>query len=770
MEVNFMNIKELLNKIFSAKSKAIVLPNDLVYIPKREGLSKDNLVKLDNFKAEYKKILSQKKFFSSYDLTSEYFNDEMLMNFTLFGILIINHDDGFNYDTLSFDDKVDIWIHRNVNPRKIKIYIDRMEEIYANTYLRLIALKEIYDEVLELNLFRNRKNAIMNEIYNLTTNYVIFKSNIYSASVEVKTYINELKNSYLNTTDGLKKGLINEYYEKVLGYALEFVPDEVNKILEMNLNVLDGIAYIERELEIYAYKKLNVDELNRELEEIDKIEKRAINRKELIDKISKLEKKYIILNDYGRYKLNLKPLYDIKFDILTINMENIKENPFKEIPEGREFNFYKDIIAEKIETNIIGADSLLSQCLPDDDQFIIKTIVAILKGYGSDHYDYNEIVRDRFLLNLVLNVTSLYKADSFFKNYMVTKDDTILSQIYFDNHFDKSFSLPWQDGIALKVICNLLSLLDNSYYYNYKELYDYFTERYNSLYIYDIIDVPEGINQISIDFSNEDLKYSDEILKRISGAWVVMPKSLRTLKIDNLACECYNSIDKIVLNEGLERLEICEDTDKCHTVYETDGTSRILGSKSVSEEPASKFYVNRFFRELKTRSLTIPSTLECIDLVEYNTDFDESYNIENIDLTKVPELIFTNCISSKMLNNDRIRRKIFEDKVSAAVEDGKFSYDSENGAIIPKYQNYNKINRVVLLSATETQVTISMDKVVCKVYTSLVYSYVVNNSLNFINNGKLTDSFAEAIKKAAVLECERRYEEAFRTYKKIKKK
>ena len=317
--------------------------------------------------------------------------------------------------------------------------------------------------------------------------------------MEVETYKKELGTKNMVTYGEKSEEILSKHEKEIIDYANTFIPDKLTKIIEMNLDIGDRIAYIERELEIYAYNNFKIDELNHELEELDNVPKDLDNKKELLKRVSDLEKKYIVLNDYGMHELDLKPLYEIKFDILSIDMVNESNNPFINVHNERELNYYKDIIARKIEINITGVDSILSNVLRSEDRDIISKITSLLKDDG--YFDYKSILEDRFLVALVLSMESIEKAENLFYNYILSEDDFRLKDLYYDCFaynrisFGKSIA-----GIPLGTLCNVfkINIRSSNYLKCVTDIYDCFIkDKYHSDYIFKI---PEGIKLINLNW------------------------------------------------------------------------------------------------------------------------------------------------------------------------------------------------------------------------------------------------------------------------------
>ena len=94
-----MNIRNLFNKKKKVKNTELVLPSNLASIPMRDKISLDKIDELNKYKEEYRELLISNKHLFGHDITRNYFNDEMVLNFNLFGKLVINHDEIFNRST-----------------------------------------------------------------------------------------------------------------------------------------------------------------------------------------------------------------------------------------------------------------------------------------------------------------------------------------------------------------------------------------------------------------------------------------------------------------------------------------------------------------------------------------------------------------------------------------------------------------------------------------------------------------------------------------------
>ena len=620
-----MNIRELFDKIRGVKNMELVVPSDLEVIPMREILSDDKIALLDEIKKHYEEILLKKENFLINDLSSKYFTDEMNMYMSLFNRIVMNHESIYNFDTMPEYKKEDLYVQCLVNPKKINMYIQQMEELYTETHLKLIALNELYDEyvknVSDKPLAKNKIETIANEIYNLTNNYIVFRGIVFSALKEVETYKKELKVNI--NIDESEETILEKYKKRIIGYASKLIPDLLDAILEQNLDIVNTICEIEEALEIYSYNNLDVEKLNIELKETDAIKKVSDNREELIKKINDLEVKYSVLSKYGKYELDLRPLYEIKFDILTIDIVNQANSPFAKEKDDEVLSYYMDVLASRIETYITGSDSLASQWLGDDASKFIPMMIKILKN--GDAYDYDLILEDELKLSFALSMKSKYWANYFFNNY--TLDFTFTSRNkYLRYHIDDNknkIMFAEMPNFPFRTLCQIWNLFPNSsddnVYEEFGKIYQYFSfEDETSFHI------PEGIEWLFLHSIDE--KTINIIKDKINGKFFYTSSTLKTfiVKDKDFFEKTHLNVPKIILNEGLTSFEFPID-----------------------------------LVALQAKSLTIPSTLEKLSYYSIH-NYEERLSLPNYSYLDIPELIFTNFESSKIFGNSENRRQIIE--------------------------------------------------------------------------------------------------------------
>lgn len=631
-------LNNLKNKIFKKKtSVGLPLPVDLEAIPGREIFEEhpdetpeqrqkreELLELLEQYKDNYIETLTQRKYFISQDLSSTDYREDMLMNFNILGMLALQRIDNYNFDVMEESEKERLWLYFNTMPKKLELYKTAIDKMYEETHLKLIALMEIYQEFGK-KLSKNKLDAILEELYNLKVSYFIFKSNSFSSAREIENYKKDANyhNHLENYSEAKRQLLIEQRKKELYELASVVIPQVLQTIVDMNLGDLKEIATIERELEIYAYQhKKDLDKFNTSLEELDKTPKTLQNRGKLLEKIKELEANFRILNEFGGGNLDLKALYEIKFDILTIDIVGQSDSPFKGITNPEELKYYEDIIANKLSIYVTGADSLIIYRYENDPEGaknIVKNIQTLLKE--NDKYDFREILQNRFKLALILACATEYGMEMFFRNYKVdlNHEGNNFSVSYYENDFGL---LRLEDVVPLSTVCRVNIMADKAGHMKYQNkerslaaIYEYVTpDDYSGVYI-----LPEGITRFiaqSLQIPSED-KAREYFLSKASDKVFITPRTLKWLNLSDIFKDV--QIQTVIFNEGLR-------------------------------------YINGFFPFYcnNLKSITIPSTLESINMASDDTD-NSTKALEAID--------FTNFEDSFILHNEENLRGLIEELV-----------------------------------------------------------------------------------------------------------
>ena len=726
-----MNIKTFFSKLLNNKEHDLVLQSDLVSIAMRDSLDEVKKVKLDEYKKAYLNILSQKKYISIYDIAMSDYNEEIRMNFQLFGRIVINNDSDYNLMVMDKDEIKELWLKQYLAPRKIELYINEMAKISDEAHLRLIALKEIYEEYGN-NLAKNKRNAILSEIYNLTGNYVAFKGNLFAASLEVGAYknrplVSKDGESILNEKD--TEMILRQHEEELVKYFKKYMPEKLE-------NDMDP-AYMERELEIYAYKNADLDSLNIALSEIDSIKKNLSNKSMLLERINNLEEEYIFLNEYGGYELDLKPLYEVKFDILTINLVN-EETPFKYSDNAKAQKYYASILADRIVTNITGADSLLSQWVDAKNRNVISLIASELKYKfnGREYYDYIYLLNNKFLLAFILSLASREETKYFFENCKFNLDSKEAEEYFNIGTSTEEYKLQEKGQMsygALFAINRLSPTSTSMMVSNWTEIYSLLVDSSEKTFF----EIPEGIKKIR--FYKDSYEQYGRLRQLINNKILVTPSTLEVLDLSGLNLgELY--FPGILLKEGLK---------KCN--------------------------LEGYFNE-NSQLIIIPSTLESFwhSICSYRKI---PIRRDSSILGTVSDLTFTNFENSNIFNNDGTMRDIIWQKCGLIFSqlykhfEGKpFSYYAWEYEIPKPKVKELKIS-LVSVDGSETKILIS--DIIEMFYLSAIRKYVTTivserKYVNYIREDDLTTIYAETHEQV-ISECQKKIQSIIQDRKGITK-
>lgn len=351
-----MNLKSIIKRIFKIKDEEYSLVNnyDITLIPSRD-MFKDNIeiVKLiDFYKEEYKKILKQ-RIFTSIDLKIDNLVNLMNMNIDLvLKQCLYEKNKMFIEDDLDEHEKQILRETNNLTSlAKLKMYQEEIESLELKNICKVIALDEL-SKVIKYNLSMNKRNSIKNELSNLVNIMTIFKSQRTSINLEIENYKNDIENIKVNSFGRDIKYKNTRYYNAtkyifVLPQKYRFIYNEAV------LTVPEFTAIIERALEIYIYEHKDlIEKFRDELEKINKEEKNLGDKQKLITKITKIEYIFKLFDLHG-YNLvkdeDFEKLYRVKFDILTININNLGFSPFNTNElDAKELEVYKNIISEKL--------------------------------------------------------------------------------------------------------------------------------------------------------------------------------------------------------------------------------------------------------------------------------------------------------------------------------------------------------------------------------------------------------------------------------------
>ncbi len=544
--MNFLNI---LKKFFKSKElpKYLINPNNLISIPTK-NLYKDNpliLTQIDNFKTEYLTKLSLK----NPNLNENELQTEMKMLIDLTLNIFLDSELITNMPNLEKR------LNYLIISKKLYLYLNNINDLKNTLIAKLIALQEISQENIFLS--SSKKNTIKNLFETLTNIYLIIQNQTIALTLETQNYLENGIKDYHSNKNSLaeEESIISKKRELLLKYEQAIFKKTIISISEEKGLVLKDIATTQKLLEIYVYKhQTEVATLFQELTEIslkyittldlNNLSKKETSNynEELLNQITNLELKFRIFYEYGHNlitEIDLKELYNLKFDILTMAPIGFIE-PLN--PDDFELEYYEKIIYHQIELIITGKNPNFQAIFLENTEKAIEIFKNILKQ-GKTKLDIPTILSNKYLLNFLLSLNSQEDLISFLKNFKVKKAD----YIYF-NFCNSIFD--WEDELPLETIYRLMLSQNVGYDALLYELLKNIIYPDDNLYY-----LPEGITRVkndTITFRTSSLNLTAIKTRELTcDKIVVLPSSLKEFNY-NTALFYPSHVKKFIFKEGLE--------------------------------------------------------------------------------------------------------------------------------------------------------------------------------------------------------------------------
>ncbi|MBQ8892211.1 MAG: hypothetical protein IJ068_05090 [Bacilli bacterium] len=577
-----MNLREILNKLLKKQKyeNSLVSNIDITIIPTRK-IFKNNKKLIDlieYYKNEYRNVL-KKRIFTSIDLKLDDSINKMNMNIELILNQCINDKNKHNiYEDIE-DELKDFVIDTNnlTSLAKLKLYQDEIQKLELMNICKVIALDELSKEI-KYNLSINKRNSIKNELGNLVNIMTIYKSQRISINLEIDNYKRDIE---INNYRHIDRKYKNKRFDNADKYIC-LLPKEYRFIYnEAVLTIPEFTAIIERALEIYVYEHKDlIENYKNELEKINQEEKQLGNKQRLFNKINKIKYIFKLFDLYGYHLVNdedFEKLYRVKFDILTININNLGFSPFNNSELNvKELEVYKNIISEKL--NKIYNGNAIEVLLLTQYNYL-KTLIKILDNLfkTGKYFDYEKILNNHILLSLLLALDKENGLRDFFNE---VKDDT---DNYISFFYNYQKYIGFERKISLDTICKVIntfymtnnnvdiSKLDIFKLYRLKLVMN--TERLGLIYY-----LPEGIKFMNGRIEECDYPYLQDIRECIESKSVIFPSTLKVIFGKPFGNA---KVDELILNEGLEYIS-------SNAFYNQDA------SKVVIPSTLEKIYIGTF--------------------------------------------------------------------------------------------------------------------------------------------------------------------------------
>jgi len=620
----FVKIVDFFRNLFKKENINI---NDLINIsdsfvmPTRE-LFKENLEMLgliETYKAEYKKVLSDKKLLFSMDLTNNINEDIRVYSELITNIFT-------KEESLEGATETKVKMFYKIN--KLNLYKEEISRLNEECTARLVALLELFNE-RKMFMSKHKKDALLFAINNLTSALVVFQAQRGAIEIEKENFLDKYTNLAMEHDNSNCDFVIKTFVEDKVNILNRVAPLIDKKLVS---NDIRDILLLEFELEVFVYNnKSKVQKIKETIDEYFKIidNEEGISKITVFDEIYDLERNALLYFYYGKnlididdiyklYELKLKYLINrgVKLDLGLPDAINI------------EIECYKQIIFKKIEKITSGKNTIIEKNFGYNTRNAIKYIVDELKCEGQ--FDVENILTSHKLYFLF----SFDYEDGFINhlnNSTITRDYFS----YFVNFYYSIFN--WEESIPLTSLFEIIMLnnLDPKFYLdvNRFNLYKLYQTQLN------YYKLPEGIKKIS--FTSENYK-DDNFMKKLVGSAegkkLVLPDSLETfcgqLFLDG-------KIEDLVLNNNINSISMS-----------------LLGcTAEILNIPSSLEHI--------TNDIERDYLLGFNFAWEYGDNRAASYRrwyyLNNVGFKKLNTIIFHDYENSKLLQNKNTLRLLFSD-------------------------------------------------------------------------------------------------------------
>lgn len=379
-----MNIIDKIKKLFIKKqvenknidTNIALFDISDIYLPSFKNLNEEDKYKVLQYQKEINVNKLEEIIKYNQDISKE---GERLSNLLIKYLYELN-------DVIRKDDKTDeelneVYINLSIKNTKIIVLRDKLRELLIESKLRAIAIDEITKRELKkkyefLGIFSRASKLKRNmELKNIDsamqrTKITIKTLEQQNIAISNAIYSNNTLEDAIDILNTLTSKVENKnirkkiYYEKLKYFV------KVNSLLLSNkLNDISNLEKLLKEdkfneekiILIIALIETNIDKYicnNKDImiplfkEKLNDLSKNRITidkQTELLNKISYLEILYETFKEYIDEFDKIR-LYQIKFDVLTINILDWNENYLNKTTNREEIKIYKDIISSELQT------------------------------------------------------------------------------------------------------------------------------------------------------------------------------------------------------------------------------------------------------------------------------------------------------------------------------------------------------------------------------------------------------------------------------------
>ena len=463
-----------------------------------------------------------------------------------------------------------------IDSKKMAYYSHKIDELNNELKYKYFALNRLRKDKKYLAKYmglyvlgKNKINVIRvldNQINIINNLLVVTNKNIYDYNSFVLANISNMNK--VDIHDELKELFeqVKDDYQKLFNIESNF---------EKELSITDKIVYLELFIDKFIYE--NKDLIVKLKEKLDIISNSEIKdkdeQKDIINKLMKIKKYYIIFDRYGRNKISkedFEDLYQIIFNVYTyFPLDCDFSEYYNSLPTNKEKSTYTKIVKSKLEIFKLGKSKIFETTNIPKEELIKWADKNYFKFDRTYYYDQYQAVVNH-CLKILLLMDHEHGLEQFFestivnlKNYDLTDILFTLSYDILDRHITKYSFYKLLFGMYLNIDSPLqeqiYSLEDHIGPYNY----------YNIYKVIDELEIFRKIYKDKIFFNNlpEGIKYFntkpfDSYIKNYClNKTITLPNSVNKVVVtfdysEKIEIKCPDKLEELKINIMSDEIDL----------------------------------------------------------------------------------------------------------------------------------------------------------------------------------------------------------------------
>ena len=467
-----------------------------------------------------------------------------------------------------------------IDSKKMAYYSHKIDELNNELKYKYFALNRLRKDKKYLAKYmglyvlgKNKINVIRvldNQINIINNLLVVTNKNIYDYNSFVLANISNMNK--VDIHDELKELFeqVKDDYQKLFNIESNF---------EKELSITDKIVYLELFIDKFIYE--NKDLIVKLKEKLDIISNSEIKdkdeQKDIINKLMKIKKYYIIFDRYGRNLIDdkdIEDLYQIIFNVYTyFPLDCDFSEYYNSLPTNKEKSTYTKIVKSKLEIFKLGKSKIFETTNIPKEELIKWADKNYFKFDRTYYYDQYQAVVNH-CLKILLLMDHEHGLEQFFESAIVNLKNYDLTDIFFtlsydilDRHITKYSFYKLLFGMYLNIDSPLqeqiYSLEEHIGPYNYYNIYE----------VIDELEIFRKIYKDKIFFNNlpEGIKYFntkpfDSYIKNYClNKTITLPNSVNKVDIkfdysEKIEIKCPDKLEELKINimsDGMEFFPKC---------------------------------------------------------------------------------------------------------------------------------------------------------------------------------------------------------------------